>query len=141
MPSRNLETVHRLMNRSDFDDLTSDKAGNAAREAYAPYFEVHQPPSFPEGYGGVHKGPEAWQAMHETMRTLWHQTLTIEHIWDLPEHDVVILYARHVWTSKATGKSATWPAVQVLTFEDGRIVKMQNFHQDTKLILDTLQPS
>lgn len=139
MPSRNLETFLRLREQADFEDLTSDRSHKATLEAYAPDFEVVEPPSLPQG--GVHKGRDAWLDMHGIMRSLWLQKAEVEHIWDIPEHDVIVLYTSMEWTAKETGRTARWPTVQVLTFRDGRVAKVEVFHQDTKVVLDTLEPS
>jgi hypothetical protein len=43
------------------------------------------------------------------------------------------------WTANATGRTARFPAVELLRFRDGRIAKVEMFLQDTKVILDTLE--
>lgn len=138
-PSRNMQTIERLRNRSNFDDLTSDQAHEASLAEYTEDFVVVEPPSLPQR--GEHHGREQWLAMHEIMRATWQQKLTVEHAWDVPEHDVVVLYSRMDWTAKETGRSATWPTVQVFHFRDAKICKVEVFHQDTKVILDTLEPT
>ena len=139
MPSRNYETFRRLREEADFEDLTSDRSHEATLRAYAPDFEIVEPPSLPQG--GVHKGRDAWLAMHGVMRSLWHQKANVKHIWDLPEDDVIVLYTTMEWTAKATGRTARWPTTQVVQFRDGLIARVEVFHHDTKLILDTLEPS
>jgi hypothetical protein len=46
---------------------------------------------------------------------------------------------RMEWTANATGRSAAWPTIEVLWFnKDAQFSRIEIFHQDTKLILDTL---
>jgi hypothetical protein len=135
--SRNLETYQRLKDQAEFEaDLTSEKSQQAMFEAFTPDFEIIEPPSLPQG--GVHKGRDAWLKMHGIMRSLWQQKVLVEHTWDLPEDDIIVLYSTMEWTANATGRTARFPAVELLRFRDGRIAKVEMFLQDTKVILDTL---
>ncbi len=138
MASKNLETYNRLRAQAEFEhDLTSEKSQQAMLDAFTPDFEIVEPPSLP--HGGVYKGREAWLQMHATMRSLWQQKVWVEHVWDLPEDDIIVLYSTMEWTANATGRTARFPAVELLRFRDGRIAKVEMFLQDTKVILDTLQ--
>lgn len=138
MASRNLQAYHRLMERAEFsEDLTSEKSQQALFEAFTPDFEVVEPPSLPQG--GVHKGRDAWLKLHELMRSLWVQKVMPQHIWDLPEQDLIVLYSTMEWTANATGRTVTFPAIELLHFRDGLICKVEMFLQDTKVILDTLE--
>ena len=139
MTSRNMQTYLRLTGQADFsEDLTSDTASNAMLAAATPDVEIHEPASLPQG--GVHKGHDAWLELHHIMRSLWEQKVETVHVWDLPEDDVIVLYSMMDWTAKATGRQIRFPAVEVLTFRDGLICKVEIFHQDAKAVLDTLQP-
>jgi ketosteroid isomerase-like protein len=143
--SRNLETYLRLIGRANFgqqeakDYLHDDQADTAVIEAYAPDVEIHEPPSLPQG--GVHIGREAWREMHEGIRARWDQRLEINHIWDLPAEDVIVLHSTMDWTAKATGRHVQCPFVSVLHFRDGLIAKVEIFHHDSKAILETLAPA
>jgi hypothetical protein len=132
-----MATYRRLVERAEMGaDLTSDKSRQAMLDAYAEDFELVEPPSLP--HGGVHRGRDEWIAMHEKMRSLWHQKLTIDHIWEPPGEDMIILYSTMEWTAVATGKTVTFPAIELLHFRDGLICKIEMYLQDTKAILDTL---
>lgn len=139
MTSRNMETYRRLTGQAEFaTDLTSDQSSSAILTAATPDVEIHEPASLP--HGGVHKGHEAWMKMHHTMRSLWDQKVETVHVWDIPEDDVIVLYSMMDWTAKATGRRIRFPAVEVLSFRDGLISKVEIFHQDAKAVLDTLEP-
>ena len=137
MPSRNVETLLRLARAADFNDLTSEQTNRAALDAYAPDFVVVEPPSLPQA--GTFRGREEWRRMHDLMRSLWQQKLIVEHRWDVPEENVVVLHSRMEWTARATGRFAAWPAVEVIWFnQDAQLARIEVFHQDTNVILDTL---
>ena len=139
MPSRNMETYLKLKEAADMTvDLTSKKAQEAMWEAYTPDVEIVEPPSFP--HGGVHKGRENWLAMSNQMRSMWQQKVWVDQIWDLPDNDLIILYTTMEFTSNATSKTARFPVVELLHFRDALICKIEMFFQDTKVILDTLEP-
>lgn len=138
MPSRNMEAFQRLMGKAEFDkDLTGGKAEDAMTAAFTEDYEILEPPSLP--HGGHHRGRDEWVAMHHKMRALWDQKVVPVHIWDVPESDLIVLYSQMEWTAKETGKTATFPAVELLHFRDGLICKVEMFLQDTKVVLDTLE--
>jgi ketosteroid isomerase-like protein len=140
MGSRNLDAFHRLEELAGFEhDITSKRSRQAVAAALTPDYVIIEPPSLP--HGGVHEGVEAWLAMNARMRSLWQQQDKTEHLWDVPEDDIIVRYSSMEWTSKATGRTVRFPSVQVLHFRDGRIAKVEMFVQDTKLILDTLEPN
>ena len=138
MASRNMETYLKLTQAAEFaSDLTSDKSRDAMLAAFTPDFEIHEPPSLPQG--GVFKGKEQWLVLQEMMRTRWQQKVLIDHMWDLPDEDKIILYTTMEWTANDTGKVASFPAVEVLHFRDHLIAKVEMFFWDTNIILDTLK--
>lgn len=137
MASRNIETLLRLAGEANYDDLTSEQTNRAAIDAYAPDFTLVEPPSLPQA--GTYVGREQWQAMHDKMRALWQQGLTVEKRWDVPYEDVVVMRTTMEWTAHATGKTASWPTIEVLWFdEQARISRIEIFHSDTARILNTL---
>lgn len=137
MPSRNIETLLRLAGDANYADLTSEQTNRAAIDAYSPAFTLIEPPSLPQA--GTFRGREEWRAMHDKMRSLWRQKLTVEKRWDVPYENVVIMRTTMQWTGIATGRSAEWPAIELLWFdEDARISRIEIYHQDTALILGTL---
>jgi ketosteroid isomerase-like protein len=138
--SRNLEAYHRLMEQAEFEeDITSERSRQAMFAAFTEDYEIVEPPSLP--HGGVYKGREEWAGMNAKMRSLWSQKVKPTRIWDLPEDDIIILYSEMEWTAKATGRVASFPAVEILHFRDAKICKVEMFLQDTKVILDTIEPS
>lgn len=139
MTSRNMQTFLKITGQAEFDqDLTSEKAAASIFDSAHPDVEIHEPASLPQG--GVHKGIAAWKEMHQTMRSLWDQKVETLKVWDHPEDDVIVLYSMMEWTAKATGRTITFPCVEILTFTDGLISKVEIYHQDAKAVLDTLEP-
>jgi hypothetical protein len=134
-----METYKLLNEQAEFDeDLTSEKSRQAMLEAFTEDFEIAEPASLP--YGGVHKGIQAWLKMNETMGSLWKQKVWPQHAWDLPEEDLIILYSDMEWTARATGRTVRFPAIELLRFRDGKVAHVEMFLQDTKAILETLEP-
>jgi hypothetical protein len=135
--SRNIETLLRLAGEADYADLTSEQTNRAAIDAYSPEFVLVEPPSLPQA--GTFRGREEWRAMHDKMRSLWQQKLAVEKRWDVPSENVVVMRTTMEWTAGATGRSAAWPTIELLWFDDdARIARIEIFHQDTALILSTL---
>jgi len=138
MASKNMELLLNLIGGADFKvDRTSPEFQKQMAEVFALDIEVHEPPCLP--HGGVHRGRENWLEVRRTMMSLWDQKLDVVHIWEVPEDDVIILNYMMDWTGKATGRNVRFPAVEVLTFRDGAIAKIEFYPQDAKLILDTLE--
>ena len=138
MASKNMETLLNLIGGADFkQDRTSPEFQQMMAEVFAPDIEVHEPPCLP--HGGVHRGRENWFKVRATMMELWDQKLDVQNIWEVPDAGVIILNYMMDWTGKATGRSVRIPAIEVLTFRDGAIAKIEFFPQDAKLILDTLE--
>jgi hypothetical protein len=137
MPSRNIETLLRLAGEANYADLTSEQTNRAAIDAYSPEFVLVEPPSLPQA--GTFRGRDEWQAMHDKMRSLWQQKLTVEKRWDVPSENVVVMRTTMEWTASATGRSASWPTIELLWFDDdARIARIEIYHQDTARILSTL---
>jgi hypothetical protein len=138
MASRNLEAFRRLMEQGEFeDDITSERSRKAMYEAYTDDFTVVEPPSLP--HGGVWSGRDEWLKMNAMMRDRWAQKVRADKIWDLPEENLVILYSDMEWTANDTGKTVSFPAIELLYFRDEKICRVEMFLQDTKAILDTLE--
>lgn len=113
MPSRTIETLLRLAGEADYADLTSEQANRAAIGAYSPEFVLVEPPSLPQA--GTFRGREEWRAMHDKMRSLGQQRLTVEKRWDVPSENVVVMRTTMEWTANATGRSAAWPTIELTT--------------------------
>jgi ketosteroid isomerase-like protein len=132
-----METLLNLIGGADFKkDRTSEEFRKQMLEAFAPDIEVHEPPCLP--HGGVHKGRDNWLEVRRTMMSLWDQKLDVLHIWEVPGEDVIVLNYMMDWTAKSTDRNVRIPAVEVLTFRDGAIAKVEFYPQDAKAILDTL---
>lgn len=137
MGSKNLETLMRLSGNAEFEEHnTSEKSRQAIYAELTDDFECHEPPSLP--HGGVHKGKDAWAAMNEQMGEYWDQQVVAEHTLDIPEKDLIVLTSTMTWKAHSTGKSVTFPAVELLWFRDAKLARVDVFLQDTKEIMATL---
>jgi len=142
MASRNMETLRKLMGASDAkfnEDRTSVDYEKRMSEVFADDVEVHEPPCLP--HGGVHKGRDNWLEVRRTMMALWDQKLDVLHIWEDPDADVIMLNYMMNWTARQTGRSFQMPAIEVLTFRDAKIAKIEFYPRDAKAMYDSLQAS
>ena len=140
MASQNMETLLKLMGGAKFtEDRASAEFEQRMSEVFAADIEVHEPPCLP--HGGVHQGRENWLQVRQTMMSLWEQKMDVLNIWEVPEADVIMLNYQMNWTSRETGRSFDMPAVEVLTFRDGAIAKIEFYPRDAKAMLDTLPTS
>ena len=137
--SKNLDAYNDLLAKADFEhDITSDRSRQAMVDAFTPDYVMVEPPSLP--HGGIWEGRDEWLKMNAMMRSLWDQKVVPVHVWDVPEDDLIILNSHMEWTAKTTGKTVSFPAIELLYFRDAKICKVEMFLQDTKIILDTLEP-
>jgi ketosteroid isomerase-like protein len=137
-----METLQKLIGGGG-DDFNADRSGadyeKRLRGVFAEDIEVHEPGCLP--HGGIHKGRDTWFEVRRTMMSLWDQKLDVLHIWEVPDADVIMLNYMMDWTAKETGRSFQIPAIEVLTFRDGKIAKIEFYPRDAKAMLDTLQAS
>jgi ketosteroid isomerase-like protein len=135
--SKNMEILRNLIGGSQFTDRTSEEFQKAMAQVFAPDIEVHEPECLP--YGGVHRGRDNWLNVRRTMMSLWDQKLDVMHMWEIPEDEVIVMNYMMEWTARSTGRTFRQPAIEVLTFKDGHIVKVEFYPQDAKAMVDTLQ--
>jgi hypothetical protein len=108
------------------------------REFYDPGIEVHEPPSLP--HGGVHRGVDNWLNARKVMMATWEQKLDILNIYEDAEKNVIILNYLMDWTAKSTGRNFLMPAIEVLTFRDAKIAKIEFYPHDAKAMAESLEP-
>ncbi|GAA1871987.1 hypothetical protein GCM10009836_61100 [Pseudonocardia ailaonensis] len=136
MASKNLENFLALMAKVKGMDPTSDASLDIMQDYVTPDMEFVQPPSFP--HGGVHGGRDGWRHMAKTLNENWQLHISPDHMWDIPEEDVVVLYVNMEWTAQKTGRTVHYPTMELLRFKDGRIARAEIFPQDTHAVLETL---
>ena len=117
-------------------DLGSEEYRRKLLEAFQPDFEMYEPPSLP--FGGLFTGPDEYLEMRELMAAHWQVGLTDDHVWELPEQDVIIKYSTMQFTAHETGRTVRFPSVQVVWFRDGRMSRVEVFYQDSGVPLSTL---
>jgi hypothetical protein len=129
-----------LLEWQQYGGTRPDVSGNEFREkvldAYAPDFEMVEPPSLP--YGGVYTGRDEFVAMRAALAADWALGVTDLHIWDLPAENVIVKYAMMEFTAHRTGRTATIPSVQVIWFENERMKRVEVFMLDSGVLLETL---
>lgn len=113
-----VEAVVDAFNRGDMDGVLSHFAADVV---------VHEADSIP--HGGTHSGREAFVAMLTTLGSTYE--IENEKTVVTDAGDVVLLRMNPTFTSRATGRSATVPTVEVYTVQDGRIVDVDVYYKDT----------
>jgi hypothetical protein len=137
--SQNVEAYERMCANADFStDITNERSRHAMLQAFTADFVIVVPPSLP--HGGIWNGRDEWLKMNEMMASLWDAKNFPQRLWDVPEDDIVVLYSNKEWTARASGIRLTFPAVEILYFRETKICRVEMFVQDTKAILDALEP-
>ena len=109
----------------------------ACQTYVAPDFECHEPNGLPQE--GVFKGQNAPIEISKIYRGIWDISADQLEFWEAEDADIV--FSRYVisWTSKETGKSMTQPVLEINTFKDGKIQKMEVFHFNPIGLMNTLE--
>jgi ketosteroid isomerase-like protein len=102
---------------------------------FSPDVVLVEPASLP--HGGVHRGLEAFGQVQAGMGALWEQRIEDAEYWQCAP-DRVALRIVITWTARSTGKSATLPMIDLLSFADGAIARVEAFVFDTAALLATL---
>ena len=125
----NIETVRRLNERS----LAGDVDGAYAE--FHPTVQLVQPESLP--HGGVHHGHDGVRRAGELAAAHWERR--VEDITRIGCGDHVLLVERQTWTARDTGRSVTLPMIELFSFTDGKISRIE-VYVDTHVVLETLKP-
>lgn len=112
-----------------------DVAGATA--SYHPDVVMTQAASLP--HGGRHVGPAAVSTAITTLGATFDVTANGVELYSAG--DRVVLRVDALFTSRATGRSAAVPDLEVYRFTDGLIVSIEVFYQDTKALADLLEPA
>jgi ketosteroid isomerase-like protein len=102
---------------------------------FDPRLTVIEPVSLP--HGGRHHGVEQYRALQAKMRELWAQQIESAEYWQCAD-DRVVLRIVIKWTARETGRFVVLPMIDLMRFQDGKIIEVEVFLQDTKALLDTL---
>lgn len=108
---------------------------DGAKALLSPDLVIVQPASLP--HGGEHHGRDAMATMGARFAEHWERTIGEADLRDWGDGAVQV--TTQTWTSTATGRSATVDVVELFRVEDGLIVEIRVFQQDTQVLLDTLR--
>jgi uncharacterized protein len=97
---------------------------------------IEQPASLP--HGGTHHGPDGMDAMGAAFAEHWERTIGEAEVRSCGDGDTAVQITNQTWTAKETGRSATVDVVELFRVEDGRIVEIRVFQQDTHALVATL---
>jgi ketosteroid isomerase-like protein len=118
--------------------LAKYQAGDyAAGEQYLhPELVIEEPESIT--HGGIFRGPDASTRVKQIIRATWDQQMGELELYDCGK--LVISRRPIVWIAKTTGKSTACSAVEFFEFRDGKVAKITVYLQDTKRLMETLEP-
>jgi ketosteroid isomerase-like protein len=120
-----IEQVLAAFARGDLEGVTKGfNSDSVARQA----------PSLP--YGGEHHGHDEFIAMVMAIGATFELQTHSHAIYEAC--DLVALRLDLTFTSRATGRSARVPAVELYSFRDNLISGVEIYYQDTKAVLDLL---
>jgi uncharacterized protein len=124
----NLATVRRLNDKFASGDIAG------AFDEYHEDLVLIQPESLP--HGGAHVGHEGVRRAGQLAAEHWkRKASTIERV---AVGDVVVLFEKQEWTALSTGRSVTVPMIEIFSFTDGKISRIEVF-VDTHLVMQTLE--
>jgi ketosteroid isomerase-like protein len=114
----------------------SDPATAASwTELFSPDVVLVEPPSLP--HGGRHAGIAEFTAAQAGMRELWEQRIEDATYW-LCGPDQACVRIVITWTARSTGRSVTLPMIDMISFGEGAITRIEAFVFDTAALLSTL---
>ena len=102
--------------------------------SFHPNLMVHEAASLP--FGGQHKGLDAFADMLKSLGATYDIAVIDRDLRSAG--DAVILHMDLTVTSRATGRSASLPAIEIYRFTDGLISDIDAFYKDTKAMVDLL---
>jgi uncharacterized protein len=108
----------------------------------APFFAedvvLHQADALP--YGGTWHGHDGLEQFFRTMSGTWDEFEMLDQKFLNDTSPLVVL--THVRArARATGRTLTFPILQTITVEDGRIVEVHPFYWDTAAVADACSPA
>jgi hypothetical protein len=127
-----------LMNRFLTQFATGDWYG-ACRSWIKDAFECIEPPELPQG--GVFRGWDAPIVVSNIYRGIWDIEVLNQQFWDDNSSTTLVSCYTIKWTSKLTGRSMTQPVVELNTFKEGKLARMEVLHFDAAGLLATLKPT
>jgi hypothetical protein len=126
--TQRLQTFVELMNSGCFDE---------ARTMVSDRIVIHEPPLIP--YGGEFRGLAGFDEFRRTFAATW-KSWADDPIW-YAEHDGTVVKLNVITAvSRATGRTYVTPLAEFFTFENGQIVDVKIFYQDTPAFLAAVEP-
>jgi hypothetical protein len=120
--------------------LAAGGPGKARFDTLAPFFAadvaLHQAESLP--YGGTWRGHDGMERFFRAMSETWAAFDLVEQEFLAVEGTLVVRTQVHA-RARATGQELSFPIVQTVKIENGRIVEVRPFYWDTAAIARACQ--
>ncbi|MFJ2898062.1 nuclear transport factor 2 family protein [Streptomyces sp. NPDC087218] len=117
--------------------LAAGGPGEASFDLLAPFFapnvELHQADALP--YGGTWRGHNGMTQFFLAMGQVWETFDMVEQEFFATGETAVVLTQVRARV-RATGRELSFPILQTITVEDGRITEVRPFYWDTQAIAD-----
>lgn len=107
------------------------------RSYFSPEARFYEPESLP--YGGEYYGEDRFKEFREVFAATWSE-MSFEMRDILTSDTRAATFGFFTVTSRATGKSTTFPLCEVWEFEDGKIIRVDAIYGDTAKVLEALTP-
>lgn len=128
---KNLDTMKAFLSQFQSGDWQGACATFVAAD-----FECHEPPGLPQE--GVFRGREASIEISKIYRGIWDVEIGKQEYWEAEADDIVFSRYEITWKATDTGKSMTQPVMEINTFENGLLKKMEVFHFNPIGLMATL---
>jgi uncharacterized protein len=123
------------MYAAEAEYMAAGGPGEASFDKLAPFFApdvvLHQAEALP--YGGTWSGHEGMERFFLAMSQAWESFSMLEQEF-LATGGTAVVLTRVRARARATGRELTFPILQTLTVEGGRIAEVRPFYWDTQAI-------
>ncbi|MFE1949259.1 nuclear transport factor 2 family protein [Streptomyces sp. NPDC059524] len=130
-------SVLNSMYAAEAEYLKAGGPGEASFDLLAPFFaqdvELHQADALP--YGGTWRGHDGMTRFFLAMKEVWESFDLVEQEF-LATGETAVVLTQVRARARATGRELSFPVLQTITVEDGRITEVRPFYWDTKAIAD-----
>ncbi|WFB05952.1 nuclear transport factor 2 family protein [Streptomyces sp. LX-29] len=130
-------TVLTGMYAAEAEYLAAGGPGKASFDLLAPFFApdvvLHQADALP--YGGTWRGHQGMARFFLAMGEAWESFDMVKQEFLATGETAVVLTQVHA-RARATGRELSFPILQTIRVEDGRITEVRPFYWDTRAVAD-----
>jgi uncharacterized protein len=121
--------------------LAAGGPGEATFAPLEPFFHpdvrLHQADALP--YGGIWRGHDGMERFFLAMAETWASFAMVDQVF-LVDDGPAVVRTHVVATARATGRSLSFPILQTVAVQAGRVIEVQPFYWDTAAIAEACAP-